>query len=384
MNLGLAAEGTAAAVLALVLLVSLACSLVALVLAVVGWILRDRRWFIACFSLLVANQGILLCAGMPIAVWAEFYLCHRLVYLAVSTAAGIAAGIGYWRARQRVSEDRSSDRLHDPAHGQTNGSREKDRLPPWVRCVRVFSYTLMFGTGGAVFLTIYHVVFIAPLGQIGLESMLEHTSLVSGLHLGFVATVIAVGYIVNRILWSRVDRSPPVGRTMRRTFSLRGMFILTTLVAVMLAMYAYRVQAAERERKAVAGAERQIRELGGAFYRGNVNGTFYVDLRGCLVDDAALCRLARCLAEFPGPYLDQTRDLELRLSGTAVTDASIVELRGLNVSCLGLAGTKIADASVETIATFSGLWFLDIRNTGVSDAGYARLKRSLPHCDIQR
>jgi hypothetical protein len=69
-----------------------------------------------------------------------------------------------------------------------------------------------------------------------------------------------------------------------------------------------------------------------------------------------------------------------------IGDAELRELAKFpamtEVRSLGLAGTSITDAGLESLAKFYKLETLDLGFTKVSAAGVARLRRELPHCKI--
>jgi len=180
-----------------------------------------------------------------------------------------------------------------------------------------------------------------------------------------------------------MDTHPP-GKPRRWQFSLRGMLAFTTCVAALLALYAWQAHVAERQQRAVASAIEQVRNKGGHFNKGQVNGTYSFVLQGCPVDDSALQRLAECLADFPGPHLDHEHDLHLFLDDTAVSDVGVAHLKGLNITHLSLKGTAVTDASIETLQTFVGMWRVDLRDTAITDGAIARLKKSLPHLEVSR
>ncbi len=69
---------------------------------------------------------------------------------------------------------------------------------------------------------------------------------------------------------------------------------------------------------------------------------------------------------------------ELYLSNPAVTDAGMVNLRGLlNLAMLDLRGTSVTDAGLEHIGGLVGLRTLNLAETAVTDAGLAHPARAL-------
>jgi len=176
----------------------------------------------------------------------------------------------------------------------------------------------------------------------------------------------------------------PVSRTRPNLRTRRCLVVVAGVVAVIVGVVAWRVRVTRRQGRAVAAARAKVQGLGGHFVVSLVNQTTCIDLSDCRFDDSDLQTLAQHLAEFPGPGLYRTHDLNLILNGTDVTDAGLGHLRGLNVSRLDVAGTAVGNASVETIGGFE-LWFLDVRGSQVTDEGVARLRESLPDsCRISR
>jgi internalin A len=85
--------------------------------------------------------------------------------------------------------------------------------------------------------------------------------------------------------------------------------------------------------------------------------------------------------------LEHLRNMTLRklhLRGTEVTDAGLENLHG--VSCLfelDLTGTEITDAGLEHLRNITGLTWLSVDNTQVTQEGVARLRLALPVCDAE-
>ena len=173
-----------------------------------------------------------------------------------------------------------------------------------------------------------------------------------------------------------MESEPSTSRPPRRSRP-RKLLILAALAAVAAVAVAWRMHAVERQQQAVDSTRAQIEQAGGHFVESLVEGTYTIDLSDCPFDDAKLETLAGRLAKFPGPGLYRSRDLNLILNGTQVTDAGIAKLQGLRITRLDVAGTAVGDASVETISGFA-LWFVDLRGSQVSEAGVARLRESLP------
>jgi Leucine Rich repeat len=78
--------------------------------------------------------------------------------------------------------------------------------------------------------------------------------------------------------------------------------------------------------------------------------------------------------------------VRLGLSGTQVTDSglrTVADLRGLRA--LILSGTAVSDKGLRHLESRSNLQSLDLTDCpNVTDEGLARLKKALPHCDIER
>ena len=74
----------------------------------------------------------------------------------------------------------------------------------------------------------------------------------------------------------------------------------------------------------------------------------------------------------------------LRLSNTKVGDKGVVALRLLTkLQILDLNGTQVTNACLDVLASCSSLKSLDLRTTAISEAGFQRLQKSLPGCEIR-
>ena len=72
---------------------------------------------------------------------------------------------------------------------------------------------------------------------------------------------------------------------------------------------------------------------------------------------------------------EQGEVVEVRLSGTRITDAGLADLKGLtSLQTLELP-RQITDAGLEHLKDLTSLHNLDLRNTQVTDAGLVHLKR---------
>lgn len=99
-----------------------------------------------------------------------------------------------------------------------------------------------------------------------------------------------------------------------------------------------------------------------------------VRLTGTKVTDAHLVLLKG---------LTSLENLDLR--DTQVTDAGLEHLKGLtNLTFLGLSGTKVTDAGLEHLRGLTNLFQLDLSHTQVTDAGVNELAKALPNCRISR
>jgi hypothetical protein len=68
-----------------------------------------------------------------------------------------------------------------------------------------------------------------------------------------------------------------------------------------------------------------------------------------------------------------------------LTDAGLGQLAPLTqLTTLGLNSASITDESVPLLLTFSGLEYLDISFTRISDNGYQKLRKAFPKCEIGR
>jgi hypothetical protein len=74
---------------------------------------------------------------------------------------------------------------------------------------------------------------------------------------------------------------------------------------------------------------------------------------------------------------------KLNLSGTNITDAGLVHLRGVSLDSLDLSDTSITDAGVKQLTALDGLINLNLSNTKISDEAL-RLLPSLNKLDVIR
>jgi hypothetical protein len=79
-----------------------------------------------------------------------------------------------------------------------------------------------------------------------------------------------------------------------------------------------------------------------------------------------------------------TRLRLLHVGETAITDAGLIHLKSLTqLRELDLTGTRVTDAGLIHLEGLVNLARLYLYGTNVTDAGIQRLRRALPHCDVQ-
>ncbi len=80
---------------------------------------------------------------------------------------------------------------------------------------------------------------------------------------------------------------------------------------------------------------------------------------------------------------EQGEIVEVDLSFTQITDAGLVHLAGLtSPQDLNLYGTQITDAGLVHLEGLTSLQTLHLFNTQITDAGLAKLRETLPNCQI--
>jgi hypothetical protein len=116
----------------------------------------------------------------------------------------------------------------------------------------------------------------------------------------------------------------------------------------------------------------------------------YIKVQGIRGNDAEIAKLMAPLAGkissfmvFQGPAIgDQTlaallpaakeEMMDLRLAGTAVTDAGLANLGSCSkLRCLILRNTQVTDGGLASLAGCKSLWILDLAETQLTDAGLA-------------
>ena len=76
--------------------------------------------------------------------------------------------------------------------------------------------------------------------------------------------------------------------------------------------------------------------------------------------------------------------VRVNLSGTKVTDAGLVHLKGLtNLRWLDLGDTNVTDAGLVHLKGLTKLERLDLWSTKVSATGFKELQKALPNCQIR-
>jgi hypothetical protein len=193
----------------------------------------------------------------------------------------------------------------------------------------------------------------------------------------------------------------------RFQYSLRSLFVLTTLVAIACSWLTVTIQN-EQKRKAAAEAITKaggsvksepgptwlrkllrddtlvrvtdVRLYGNALrddmlvYLQGLGELQYLNLSGSQVTDGGMS------------HLRALRDLEtLGLGSTEITDAGLVHLQGLSqLQRLWLDNTRVTDAGLVHLRGLHQLKELGLVNTKVTDQGVKKLQQALPNCKILR
>jgi Leucine-rich repeat (LRR) protein len=146
-------------------------------------------------------------------------------------------------------------------------------------------------------------------------------------------------------------------------FSLRTLFILTALVAVVCSWFAVKLQEAKKQRETVQAIEK----LGGS-----VHYNFFDDGTGNIIQPAPVgpAWLRNLLGH---DFFDNVRIVNLNDSKDA--DAALRLLKDLpQVRNLVVAGLHVSDAGLADIDSLPQLTSLGVGNCGVGDDGVAHLK----------
>jgi len=200
-------------------------------------------------------------------------------------------------------------------------------------------------------------------------------------------------------------------------YSLRSMFVLTTLVAIACSWYAYEMKEAAQRRAAIA----EFNERGGfiVYYEADDPNADSLPMGLCLlrglhgdeqlgnavalfcfgsISDCELVRLT-CLTNLYGIHLgdSQISDVGLAslsefkklkhlwLNETQISDSGLVRLRSLtNLESLDLWGTQISDAGLTHLKRLNKLHTLTLMDTQVTEEGVKELQEALPNCEIRR
>lgn len=172
------------------------------------------------------------------------------------------------------------------------------------------------------------------------------------------------------------ERPPPPGRGRRRLqFSLRALFVVTLLVAMVLGWYRRQVYRAQDEREAVE----ELTRLG-------AHVQFYNEpraqearpqwLRPIFADQVTVIYDGDAPEEVL-VHLHRIRNLwRLYLDGSSVTDEDLREVASLRgLGRLGLRATSVSDAGVEHLVRLRSLDTLDLAHTRVTNRALDSLRR---------
>jgi hypothetical protein len=202
-------------------------------------------------------------------------------------------------------------------------------------------------------------------------------------------------------------------RPPRFRFSLLGMMLVVTLLAIPLTLAGKYVRQWYADRQRLEAIRQIESEKRGAVtfrsHSGNMVspaprddfsrsrlpvGRIY--LASCQLDPKSLAAVsilgeARFLSFNSSPFTDQDVPFldglwnlgTLQLNGTQITDSGVLGLVGKHrLEQLSLNDTAITDDSVEALATMTTLRQLLIRKTKISSEAIRRLKNKLPDCEI--
>lgn len=114
-------------------------------------------------------------------------------------------------------------------------------------------------------------------------------------------------------------------------YSLRSLFVLTILVAVVMSFVAVQMQNSRRQKAAIA----EIEKAGGDVQLGNASEKYYVFLNSCPVDDKLLKAMI--------PHIKALEPIcSLELCDTQITDESVDLLAQVRIEVLQIMRTKIS------------------------------------------
>ena len=167
-------------------------------------------------------------------------------------------------------------------------------------------------------------------------------------------------------------------------YSLRTLFIITTLVAIACSWYVCEMQKAAKRRAAIAEIEKQ----GGYVYYYDASNPrtmgepprWFSLLRRLHGDEhlgnAVIVGMSRPITDSELVYLKGLTKLEhLYLVRLQVTDAGLIHLRDLTkLKGLWICGTQVTDAGLVNLEGLTNLEYLDLNDTQITDAGLEHLQ----------
>jgi len=197
----------------------------------------------------------------------------------------------------------------------------------------------------------------------------------SGWNVLLAAAVVCLG-MLSGILWFVAS----LLLRRRFQFSLKSVFVLTLIVAILCSWLAVKKQQANRQKAAVEAIDR---------LEGQVAYDHEVDLahddfnKQELPEDAASRIAAFCRRLIGTDVLSHVATVEIRC--VEVTDAELVHLKELtNLRFLWLISSKVTDAGLVHLKELTKLRTLIIEDTQVTDDGVDKLKQAFPNCKILR
>jgi len=152
------------------------------------------------------------------------------------------------------------------------------------------------------------------------------------------------------------------------------MLVVVTVLAIPLSLIGWRLRVRREQQAALEAARAQVGELGGWFWKGNVNGDYNVEFNDRNVNDRQLEAIARHLRRFPGPHLDQTHYVILDLRGNPISDEGLKHLIGVRLLELNLRNTSITDNAVPTLEELD-VPCLKLSNTRMTEGGVQQLRQ---------
>lgn len=168
-------------------------------------------------------------------------------------------------------------------------------------------------------------------------------------------------------------------------FTLRGMFVFITLIAVVLGFTVSRI---ERQRRAVLAIE----ELGGRVgYRdpnvppGKVESWLRSHIPQVYFDPVIWVDLSRLgTSDTDLALVTRFESIEsLRLGESRVTDAGAIHLLGLSsLERLSLPKCRLSDEGLIRLAELKSLKFINRWGTRVTQQGVDEFKKSRPDCEV--